>query len=185
MALGRNAGGSLFSHGSLTTSVRDSSDDEVMRTRMILLFWLTAIWMAKTAAAQSASEEHGNFFLFVAGTPTVQIGGGGEAALSHRIGIASELGASRSQYPHRPMTMAGVDVSYHFAGHHPVHVDPYVAGGLGGYFSDQNRHASTNFQAGLNYWFASHRNYNVGTGIEFRQRRDGVREARITIKLWQ
>jgi len=184
--LERNGGSSVFSHPSLTTSGRDRSDDEAMRTRMTLLFWLTATGMAAPAAAQAASEHHGNFFLFAARTPTVQVGGGGEAALSHRIGIASELGASRSQYPRRLMTMAAVGVSYHFDGHHPAHVDPYVGGGLAGYFSDQgNRHASTSLQAGLNYWFAPRRNYNLGTGIEFRQRRDGVREARITIKLWQ
>jgi hypothetical protein len=157
-----------------------------MRTRLILFFWLTATWMSNPAAAQSPSENHGSFFLLVARTPTLQVGGGGEAALSHGIGVASELGASRSQYPDRATTMAAVDMSYHLDGHHPGHIDPYVAVGLAGYFPDQgNRHATTSLQAGLNYWFAPRRNYNFGTGIEFRQRRDGVREARITIKLWQ
>jgi hypothetical protein len=164
-------------------------------------------WISTPAAAQPAPAGdgiHGQFFFFAAparppadvgsflqlapnaarGT-LVHLGGGGEAAIGH-FGVATEFGG----IPHTSrgtVTTLSAYGTYHVLSQHPLHADPFFTAGYSGLFADGKQHANgVAASAGINWWFAAHRGYHPGVGVEYKLGAGAdYREIRVSVRLWQ
>jgi hypothetical protein len=178
-----------------------------MKTRRLLLL-VVCLALPASAAAQSKSSSgsiHGHFFLYGApaeppgagldlsgvprtsSTSLVHLGGGGEAAVGSGFGVGTDFGGIIHAAAGRTVETIALDAFYHARGQHPTRLDPYLAGGISGFFYDrQQRTGGLCAAAGVNYWLAPRRGYNVGLGVEIRQNLDpALTEVRVSVRLWQ
>jgi len=175
-------------------------------TLRLLAALILGVWTSTPATAQPAADAdgtHGQFFFF--GAPArppasdtsflqpapnaavrtlVHLGGGGEAAIG-RFGLATEFGGILHTARGTVGTIS-VYGAYHARGPHPLHADPFLSAGYSGLFAESQHANGIAASAGVNWWFAAHRGYHPGVGVEYKLSAGAAyRELRVSVRLWQ